>query len=98
MFRRNKDFNFNNYVSCKSRFVKLYGYKILNITFLSLSLSLSFSRSLLINKYKKETILLSRLKISSSYFKCKEKKYKKRYFISGSNVSLQEITENIFSV
>lgn len=94
MFRRNKDFNFNNYVSCKSRFVKLYGYKILNITFLSLS----FSRSLLINKYKKETILLSRLKISSSYFKCKEKKYKKRYFISGSNVSLQEITENIFSV
>lgn len=40
MFCRNKDFNFNNYVSCKSRFVKLYGYKILNITFLSLSLSL----------------------------------------------------------
>lgn len=40
MFHRNKDFNFNNYVSCKSRFVKLYGYKILNITFLSLSLDL----------------------------------------------------------
>lgn len=94
MFHRNKDFNFNNYVSCKSRFVKLYGYKILNITFLSLSLS----RSLLINKYKKETILLPRLKISSSYFKCKEKSTRSNILFQEVLVSLQEITENIFSV